>query len=76
MDPSQIYIAIAIVVLAVIAVVMFFVRKERPKKLTPLAGLAFAFIIAGIAFGDSRLVGYSLIGVGVVIAVVDIIKNK
>jgi hypothetical protein len=38
-----------------------------------LAGLAFAFIIAGIIFGDSRLVGYSLIGVGDLIAIMDIV---
>jgi len=45
------------------------------KGLTPLAGIAFAFIIAGSIFGDSRLVGYSLIGIGVIVAFIDIVKK-
>jgi len=69
---SQIYISI--VVLLIIGVLVFLVKKNKKQKsLTPLAGIAFAFIIAGIIFGDSRLVGYSLIGAGVLLAVVDII---
>jgi len=73
---SQIYIAISIVVLAIIALVVFFVNKnKKDKKPTPLAGLAFGFILAGIIFGDDRLIGYSLIGVGVILAIIDIIKK-
>jgi hypothetical protein len=76
MNSSQIYIAISIIILAAIAVLVFFVNEDKKgKKLTPLAGLAFAFVLAGIVFGDDRLIGYSLIGVGVIIAVVDIIKK-
>jgi hypothetical protein len=76
MNISQIYIAIAIVVLAIIALLVFFVSKnKKDKKLTPLAGLAFGFILAGIIFGDKRLIGYSLIGVGVILAIIDIFKK-
>jgi drug/metabolite transporter (DMT)-like permease len=78
MDASQIYIVISVIVLAVIALLLFFVGKKKgkkDKKLTPLAGLAFAFIIAGIIFGDDRLIGYSLIGIGVVIAIIDMVKK-
>lgn len=76
MNPSQIYIAISIVVLAIIALLVFFVnRNKKDKKITPLAGLAFGFILAGIIFGDDRLIGYSLIGVGVILAIIDIIKK-
>lgn len=75
---SQIYVLIAIIVLAIIAILMFFVRKDNKQKpLTPLAGLAFGFVIAGIIFGETRLVGYSLIGIGVLLAIIDtIIKLK
>lgn len=73
---SQIYIVISIVVLAIIALVIFFVRKKKKeKKLTPLTGLAFAFILGGLIFGDDRLIGYSLIGVGVIFAIIDIFKK-
>ena len=74
MNPSQIYIAISILVLAIIAVLVFF-KSKKEKKLTPLAGLAFGFIMAGIIFGDDRLIGYSLIGIGVILAIIDIIKK-
>ena len=76
MNSSQLYIAISIVVLAIIALLVFFVNKnKKDKKLTPLAGIAFGFILAGIVFGDDRLIGYSLIGVGVILAIIDIFKK-
>ncbi|HUU51084.1 MAG TPA: hypothetical protein VMW81_09030, partial [Nitrospinota bacterium] len=61
MNPSQIYIAISIVVLAIIALLVFFVSKnKKEKKITPLTGLAFGFVLAGIyyigIFGNSRLI--------------------
>ncbi|MDD5726337.1 MAG: hypothetical protein PHC53_02900 [Patescibacteria group bacterium] len=78
MNPSQIYIAISIIVLALIALLTFLVNKpQKGNKLTPLVGLAFAFIVAGIVFGDDRLIGYGLIGVGVILSIIDmIIKLK
>jgi hypothetical protein len=77
MNPAQIYIAIAIAVLALIALLVFVVRKtQRGKSLTPLAGLAFGFILAGLFFGgDNRLIWYSLLGVGVLLAVFDIVRK-
>lgn len=73
MNATSIYIAIAVLCLAIVALLVFFARKKKKEKLTPLTGLAFAFIIAGIIFGDTRLVGYGLIGVGVILAIIDII---
>ena len=76
MDASQVYIAVSIVVLAVAAILAFFMRGRRENRLTPLAGLAFGFIVAGIIFGDERLLGYSLLGVGLLLAVIDIINRS
>ena len=75
MTSSQIYILVAIIALAGIMTVLVLTRKKMNKSLTPLAGLAFGFIIAGIIFGDSRAVGYGLMGIGVVLAVIDIVKK-
>ena len=75
---SQIYIAVTIVVLAVIALLMVFVRKGKSGKetrLSPLAGLAFGFILAGLFFGEKRSIGYGLLGVGVLLAVIDMFKK-
>ena len=80
MEAIQIYILISIIALLVIFILMFFVKKnKKQKRLTPLSGLAFVFVIFGIVFGDSRLTGYSLIGIGVLLALIDIfvkMKNK
>jgi len=71
------YIAISITALLIIAALVFFVKKnKKQKRLSPLTGLSFAFVIAGIVFGDDRLIGYGLIGVGIILAVVDIIMKS
>ena len=71
------YIAISIITLLIIAALVLFVKKnKKQKKLSTLTGLSFVFVIAGIAFGDDRLIGYSLIGVGIILAVVDIIMKS
>ena len=77
MNISQIYIFVAIVVLAVIAFLVLIVNRNKKRtKLTTLAGLAFGFVLAGIVFGENRLVGYGLMGVGVVLAVVDMLQKR
>ncbi|MGD1992461.1 MAG: hypothetical protein PVI59_04630 [Anaerolineae bacterium] len=77
MNPSVIYIALSIGVLAVIVVLVFLLGKSRKEnRLTPLASLAFAFTMAGIIFGENRLVGYSLLGVGLILAVIDILNKS
>lgn len=78
MNISQIYIAVTIVVLAVIAVLVLFGNKGKTQnRLTPVASLAFLFTIAGLFFGDNPFVGFGLIGVGVLLAVVDMyLKSK
>ena len=71
------YILISIAVLLIIAILLFVVKKnKKEKKLTPLASLAFSFVLAGIIFGDDRLIGYSLLGIGVAIAIVDVILKR
>lgn len=73
MDASRVYIIISIVILAVIALLLFITGRNKPKRgLSKLAALAFAFIIGGIIFGENPLVGYSLLGIGVLLAVIDI----
>jgi hypothetical protein len=78
---NAISIYLAIVVIAGLAIIMnlVFVYNKREKGLSRLAGLAFAFVIAGIFLGGQRLIGYSLIGVGIILSIIDIIqksKNK
>jgi hypothetical protein len=73
----EIHIAVSIVVFATIALLAIVaMRNTKEKGITPLAGLAFAFVLAGIVFGDDRFIGYGLLEVGVVLAVVDKIKKS
>ena len=77
MNTSVAYIAVSIAALTTIAILVFIAGKgKRENRLTPLAGLAFGFVLAGIIFGDDRLIGYGLIGVGVVLALVDMFNRS
>ena len=52
MTTSVAFTVISIAVLAVVAIVVFLVRgKKAENRITPLASLAFAFVLAGILFG-------------------------
>jgi EamA domain-containing membrane protein RarD len=76
MNPSQVYILISIIALLIIAIIIFFVRgKKKGKKVSLLGGLGLMFVLAGIIFGDNRLTGYVLIGIGVFLAIIDMIKK-
>lgn len=76
MDTSVTYIVIAILALAIVALLAFVVSHGKSEhRLSPLAGLAFALILAGIVLGESRFAGYTLVGVGVLLAIVDIIRK-
>lgn len=78
MAASTLFIIIAIVTLAAIAALWFFqIRPHGPKPLSPLSGIAFAFVIAGIVFGDEpRWLGYGLFAIGIVAAVADMIVHR
>lgn len=74
---AQVYVLIAVIVLAVVfAVVLWRSRGEPRGRVTPLAGIAFALVIAGIVFGEYRPLGYGLMGAGVALAVVDIVRRS
>ena len=74
---SQFFIMIAIFVLIVVLAMVFFLNKnKKQEKLSSLAGLAFGCIIAGMVFGDNRILGYSLFGLGVIFAVIDMVVKS
>jgi len=77
MNIPQIYITISIVVLLIVGLLIYVTSKNKKSGLlSPLAGLAFGFILAGLFFGERRVVGYSLLGIGVVLAVIDMIRKS
>lgn len=77
MSSSQIYIGISILIMVLIAALVFAVKRGREtKKLTPLTELSFGFVLAGLLFGGYRVLGYCLLGVGVGLAVYDLIVYR
>ena len=76
MEP--LWIAISIIALVVIMVLLLISRRKRNKILNPsnLLILGISLVVLGIIFGDDRLIGYSLIGVGVLLSVIDAIRNR
>jgi hypothetical protein len=77
METTQVYILIAITGVLVVALVLIaLARRGTSGRLTPLAGVAFACIVASVFFGENRLVSYSLIAVGVILAIIDAVQRS
>ncbi len=77
MNMFIVWIGIVIGALLILAMLAYAtVKSGRPGRVTPLAALAFVLILAGILFGQERLVGYGLIAAGVVLALIDIVKKS
>ena len=76
MEP--VWIAISIIALVVIMVLLLISRRKEKQLLNPsnLLILGMSFVVLGIIFGDERLIGYSFIGVGVLLSVIDAIRNR
>jgi hypothetical protein len=70
---SYAYILIAIVVLAILVIVLIVTGKQMKTRPSRGAFLAFPLIVAGILFGENRLIGYVLMGAGVLLAFIDIV---
>jgi hypothetical protein len=67
---QAIYIGISIA--AFIAILLLLVFKRRKiHRISTLAILGMNMVVLGIIFGDSRWISYSLIGIGVLLAVID-----
>ena len=74
MEP--VWIAISIVALAVIVVLLLIARGRQYQQPSNLAILGMSLVVLGIIFGDSRLIGYSFIGVGVLLSVIEAVRNR
>lgn len=80
MSEQQIFILVTVLVAIVIIGLFVFMllRKRRSGEeqngvVRPLTSAAFICVIIGITFGDSRWVGYGFIGLGMVLAIIDMV---
>lgn len=69
-------VAIAVAAMLVVALVVPSLRRRMMRRLTPLAGVAMALVVAGVAFGAERWIGYGLMGAGVALAVIDAVLRS
>jgi hypothetical protein len=76
MEP--VWIAISIAALIVIMMLLLISRRRGNQLLNPsnLLILGMSCVVLGIIFGDERVLGYSFIGVGVLLSVIDAIRNR
>ena len=74
MEP--VWIAISIVALVVIVTLLLIGRGKQYKKPSNLAITGMSLVVLGIIFGDSRIIGYSFIRVGVLLSVIDTARNR
>jgi len=67
---QALYMGISIA--AFIAILVLLVLNRRKiNRISTLTMLGMTMIVLGIIFGDSRWISYSLIGVGVLLAIID-----
>ena len=64
------YIGISIAAFIAILVLLVLSRRKI-HRISTLTILGMTMIVLGIVFGDSRWISYSLIGVGVLLAIID-----
>jgi len=73
---EHLWIALSIIALVVIVVVLLIARGRQYQQPSNLAIVGISLVVLGIIFGDTRAVGYSLIGVGVLLSVMEAVRNR
>jgi drug/metabolite transporter (DMT)-like permease len=73
---TAIFTTIVITCLMVIPILFLASHKRHETRLSRLAALAFAFMIGGLFLSRKEFVGYSLLGVGLVLAIIDIVQKR
>jgi hypothetical protein len=74
MEP--LWITISIIALIIILLLLLIARRKQYPKPSNLSMLGMSLVVLGIIFGDERLIGYSFMGVGILLSVVDALRNR
>jgi len=74
MEP--LWITISIIALVVIVVLLLIARGRQYQQPSNLAIVGISLVVLGIIFGYDRRIGYPLIGVGVLLSVIEAIRNR
>ncbi|MDH5483581.1 MAG: hypothetical protein OEY22_12005 [Candidatus Bathyarchaeota archaeon] len=73
---EELWLIIAVGIIAIAVAIAFLTRKKKQAiQDDALLTLGTTLVILGIIFGDDRLVGYSFIGVGVLLSIISAIRG-
>jgi hypothetical protein len=76
MEELWLIIAIAVGIISIATAIAFLTRKKKQTiQDNALLPLGITFVVLGIVFGDDRLVGYSFIGVGVLLSIISAVRG-
>ena len=67
---QTVYIGISIATFIAILVILI-INRQKSHRISDLTMLGMTMVVLGIIFGDIRLIGYPLIGVGVLLSLID-----
>ena len=67
---QALYIGISVAIFIAI-VVLLILNRRKIRRISTLTMLGMTFMVLGIISGDNRWISYSLIGTGVLLAVID-----
>ena len=67
---QALYIGISIAAFIAI-IVLLIINRRKSHRISTLTVLGITMIVLGIIFDDSRWVGYPLLGLGVLLAMID-----
>jgi hypothetical protein len=73
-NPILIYLVVLLIAGFTIIMDLMFYNKQK-KGLSRLTGVAFAMVTAGIFLGRQAWIGYSLLGIGMILAIADIFQK-
>lgn len=74
MEATFIFMAILIGVFAILTVIGY-IKRNREKRITPAAFAALALIAVGIFLGDVKMIGYSMMGAGMILFIFEMIRE-
>jgi drug/metabolite transporter superfamily protein YnfA len=77
MQSSEVYIVLILAALLIISVLFLlfkFLRESRKSSM--LIGLAVVFMITGFLLDDQKMVGNSLLGIGIMLSLIDVFTSK
>lgn len=77
-DTHLVWEIAALVIAAALAAIAFSWRYRRKKEHNEdaLQTLGFTLVVLGVIFGEDQIIGYSFIGVGVLLSVVTLIARR